>query len=196
MLKKILLLSFALLLLGLSSAQAQFKLYVPSYEVEQGIAKIDVVVENAPSIGSLQFNLSYDTKMMEIVNVSRGTLTSNAMLVEKVDNRNGAAAIGIISLSGFSNNGSIATLYINVSGPKGSTGELRLSMETKGMLTDTKNKELALPVLQNGTIKVRGAGIPILWILVAVLLVVFIIIVVFLWLRKRKKSTANPSEKR
>lgn len=187
MLKKILLLSFVLLIFSnLACAQTQFKLYIPSYEIAQSTSKIDIMVENAPQIGAMQFNLFYDPKIIEITKVSTGKLTSEAMIMENVDNRNGKATIGIISLNGFSGKGSISTLYVNIRGSKGDTSELKLSMDKKGVITDTKNKELNLPVLESGAIKVGGYRSYIHWI-IAGLVVVVIIILIFVWMQKRKK---------
>lgn len=183
--KKILLFSFLFFVfLMFSSAQTQFKLYVPSYEVAQGQAKIDIMVENAPQIGALQFDLFYDPKVMEIVNVSAGKLASKAMIVDNVDNRNGTATIGIVSLSGFSGKGSIITLYANIHGSKGDSSELKLSMEKRSIITDTKNKELNLPVLESGMIRVSE---DMRWVIIAVILIIITILVV-VWLWKKRIS--------
>ena len=188
MLKKIVLLSFIFFtFLALSSAQAQFKMYLPSDEIAQGTAKIDIMVENAPQIGAIQFDIFYDPKIIEITKVSTGKLTSEAMIVENVDNLNGKATIGIISLNGFSGKGSISTLHVNIQGSKGDTSELELLMGTKGMITDIKNNELNLPMLENGIVKVSSPHSYIYWI-VGGLVVVVIIILIILWVQKRKKS--------
>ena len=188
MLKKIVLLSFIFFtFLALSSAQAQFEMYIPSDEIAQGTAKIDIMVENAPQIGAIQFDLFYDPKTIEITKVSTGKLTSEAIIVENVDNLNGKATIGIISLNGFSGKGSISTLHVNIQGSKGDTSELKLSMGTKGMITDIKNNELNLPMLESGIVKVSSSHSYIYWIVVG-LVVVVIIIRIFVWIQKRKKS--------
>lgn len=191
MLKKILLFGLIVFIfLGMPSIQAQFKMSIPSYEVSRGQAKIDVIMRDAPQVGALQFNVVYNPKILQFVNVSAGKLTSTAMITENMDNKIGRVTIGIISLDGFSGEGSVATLYANISGSEGESSELTLLMENKAVITDTKNKELGLPLLENGKIKVGGnilSSSLMLWIIVGILFVV-IMALVFILMEKRKES--------
>lgn len=191
MLKKILLFGLILFIfLGAPSMQTQFKMFIPSYEVSRGQAKIDVMMKDAPQIGALQFNIIYNPKILQFVNVSAGKLTSTAMITENIDNKIGRATIGIISLNGFSGEGSVATLYANISGSEGASSELTLLMENKAFITDTKNKELALPLLENGRIKVGGnilSSSLMIWIIVGILFVATAALV-FILIEKRKNN--------
>lgn len=191
MLKKILLVGLIFFIfLGAPSMQTQFKMSIPSYEVSRGQAKIDVMMKDAPQIGALQFNIIYNPKILQFVNVSAGKLTSTAMITENIDNKIGITTIGIISLNGFSGEGSVATLYANISGSEGASSELTLLMENKAFITDTKNKELALPLLENGRIKVGGnilSSSLMIWIIIGIIFIATVVLV-FILIEKRKES--------
>jgi hypothetical protein len=80
-------------------------------EVKEVMIPVDVV--GASSIGSLHFELVYDTAALEVMNIQSGTMAGNALF--EFDSADpGRIIVGLVSSSGISGDGPIATITFTV----------------------------------------------------------------------------------
>ena len=79
----------------------------------------------ASNVGSLEFELVYDSTVLEAVSVQKGTLAGNAMLDFSVA-RPGRVWVGMVDSNGISGNGSLVIVSFQGVGQGAATGQLML----------------------------------------------------------------------
>jgi hypothetical protein len=80
-------------------------------EVNEVILPVDIV--DASNIGSLHFELAYDTAVLEAVNVESGT-TAGSALFESNSADTGRIVVGMVSSGGISGDGPVATITFTI----------------------------------------------------------------------------------
>ena len=97
--RKILLVSVTLVLLGISSAYSQLSINISSVEVEQNAtATVDVTVNNFTDLVTLAYSINYDTTKLEFVNFSNITNSLTGFSVANLTGPGGGAAVNHLSL--------------------------------------------------------------------------------------------------
>ena len=92
--RKILLVSVTLVLLGISSAYSQLSINISSVEVEQNAtATVDVTVNNFTDLVTLAYSINYDTTKLEFVNFSNITNSLTGFSVANLTGPGGGAAV-------------------------------------------------------------------------------------------------------
>jgi len=120
---------------------------------------IDISIDmvNAQSIGAIDITLTYDSSVLTATKVSSSDLTSGSMISGNTDVK-GTVTIGIVDVSGFSGDGSIAKITFEVIGSDNDTSSLTLSSVSA---SDTNFNDVTLTT-QNGkfTVGTSACGVP------------------------------------
>ncbi|MFQ6120620.1 MAG: cohesin domain-containing protein, partial [Methanosarcinales archaeon] len=149
------LLVFAILVVSPITMASGQVVSVKNYSADTGaIIDVTIDVDRAYNISGIAITLNYDPRVLTATKVSSGDLTSGSSIYSNIANP-GEVAIGIIDVTGFSGNGSIAKITFEVIGNGGDTSPLNLSNVSA---TDTSLKEVTLTT-QNGKITGVCCGI-------------------------------------
>jgi hypothetical protein len=131
------------------------KIYVSNASGDTGseiVISVDAV--NMNDLGSLQLDINYDKNVLVAKNVTAGNATSGGMFTSNI--KDTGVTIGIISATGISGSGSIADITFNITGPKGISSPLTISMTSP---TDSKNGPIIVQSVDNATFTVGNIGI-------------------------------------
>jgi len=90
-----------------------------------GGMNVPVNATGASNVGSLEFELVYDSTVLQAVGVEKGTLAGNAMM-DFATARPGRVWVGIVDSNGISGNGSLVVVSFREVGQGAATGQLTL----------------------------------------------------------------------
>ncbi|MFA5399846.1 MAG: PA14 domain-containing protein [Dehalococcoidia bacterium] len=90
-----------------------------------GTVQVPIYFQDAQSVGSLGFTLSYDPAVLQVVKVSKGSLLAPATFTSS--DQSGSIIFGFASPQAISGNGSAAIVEFRALGSAGSTSALTLS---------------------------------------------------------------------
>ena len=110
-------------------------------------------MQNAISIGSLDFYLLFNSSVLHLIEISKSELTANSLLQWSIVNES-KIRILIIDASGINGNGSLVYLNFNVVGAPRSITNLNLS---ELEVSDAISTEEIPAMTNNGTLTVKSA---------------------------------------
>ena len=90
-----------------------------------GGLEVPVNANGASNVGSLEFELVYDSTVLQAVGVEKGTLAGNAMM-DFTTARPGRVWVGIVDSNGINGNGSLVVVSFQGVGEGAATGQLTL----------------------------------------------------------------------
>ena len=90
-----------------------------------GGMNVPVNATGASNVGSLEFELVYDSTVLQAVGVEKGTLAGNAMM-DFTTARPGRVWVGIVDSNGINGNGSLVVVSFQEVGQGAATGQLTL----------------------------------------------------------------------
>ena len=90
-----------------------------------GGLEVPVNANGASNVGSLEFELVYDSTALQAVGVEKGTLAGNAMM-DFTTARPGRVWVGIVDSNGINGNGSLVVVSFQGVGEGAATGQLTL----------------------------------------------------------------------
>ena len=90
-----------------------------------GGMNVPVNATGASNVGSLEFELVYDSTVLQAVGVEKGTLAGNAMM-DFTTARPGRVWVGIVDSNGINGNGSLVVVSFQEVGQGTATGQLTL----------------------------------------------------------------------
>jgi hypothetical protein len=154
-----------------------------------GTVDVPVHALGAPGLSALQTELMYDAKVLTPVDVTRGSLAGNDVLMDWNINPEGKLIFGLATLNNIKGDGPVAVIHFKVIGQAGSSSAL--TPQNSKAWEGGSHAEVLVKTVP-GTITVVGGGLPWLLILIiAVILLIIILLILFLLRRnKSKKSTA------
>lgn len=80
---------------------------------DMGSVKIPIKLEAADNVGSIGIELTYDSSVLEMIDITAGELAANAMMEYNI-NSAGLVVVGIIDSSGINGDGIVAEMVFNV----------------------------------------------------------------------------------
>jgi Cohesin domain len=165
-----------------------------TFQVESAEGKpggtVDVPVQaiGAPDLGALQTELVYDAKVLTPVDVSRGSLAGNDVLMDWNIKPEGRLIFGLATLNAIKGDGPIAILHFKVIGGAGSSSAL--TPENSKAWESGSHAEVLVKTVA-GTVTVVGGGLSwLLLLLIALIVLVLILVFLFLLRRNRRKTSA------
>ncbi len=78
-----------------------------------GDVVVPINLQGASNVGSISIELTYDSTVLEAIDVKSGELASNAMMEYNIDNP-GLVIIGIVDSSGINGDGALAEIGFDV----------------------------------------------------------------------------------
>ena len=165
-----------------SLSAATMTLRMPQVEGAAG-STVDVAIEvaNAEKVGALQFEVVYDSSVLEAQSAKAGALASDSLIEVKTD-KPGRLFIALVTTNGINGSGTVATASFRVIGEVGKTTSLEPAAAAawEGI---THREVLIAPVV--GQMTVVGATFRWwLWVVVAA----GILALLALAMRTRKKA--------
>ena len=177
-----------LVLQPLAVHSESFTLRVESIEVSSGgDAEVPISVKGASGIGAMQFVLSYDSSLLTVTEVVRGSLLGGDALLEFNADQPGRLAIAIVALEHIQGDGPIALARFSVEGEKGTSSPLELS---QARAWEGESRVEALVNVEAGVLTIVGGIGLLLIILIAVVAAVALLISLALWRRGRRPKGA------
>ena len=135
----------------------------------------------------MQFVLSYDSSLLTVTEVARGSLLGEDALLEFNADQSGRLPIAIVSLENIQGDGPIALARFSVEGEKGTSSPLELS-QTRAW--EGESRVEALVNVEAGVLTIVGGGELLLIILIAVVAAVALLISIAIWRRGRHPRAA------
>jgi len=114
-----------LVVAGLASVASGCVKIVREGATASGGMEVAVNSRGASNVGSLEFEMVYDSTVLEAVSVQKGTLAGNAMLDFSVD-RPGRVWVGMVDSNGISGDGSLVIVSFQAVGASERTSPLSL----------------------------------------------------------------------
>lgn len=114
-----------------------------------GTIQVPVRLDNASNVGSMNFVLTYDSKVLRVTKVDRGSLLSGIMFAPNYQ-QPPVIRFGFAAPNGVSGSGSLAYIEFQAIGGEGSTSPLTLS---EVLCKDTSGQTTS-PSTQNGTVTI------------------------------------------
>ena len=131
-------------------------LLVPKEDTSTKEVKIPVNIKGASNIGSLHFEMVYDTTGLTLTSVSSGALLGNAIF--KYSSVPGRLVCGMVSSSGIRGDGSIIVITFQVLGKGEKT--IPLTLENVAAYDGTSLTKLSLSMLNGSFLPRDGSFIP------------------------------------
>ncbi len=131
-------------------------LLVPKEDTSIAEVKIPVDIKGASNIGSLHFEMVYDTTGLTLTSVSSGALLGNAIF--KYSSVPGRLVCGMVSSSGIKGDGSIIVITFQVLGKGEKT--IPLTLENVTAYDGTSLTKLSLSMLNGSFLPRDGSFIP------------------------------------
>jgi hypothetical protein len=116
-----------------------------------GTVQVPVRLENVKNIGSMNFVLTYDPKIVEVNKVDKGSLLSSAMFAPNFEEPP-VVRFGFADKQGVSGSGSVAYIEFKAIGSAGSSSPLTLS---EIIAEDGSGNPVSLKIT-NGTVSIKG----------------------------------------
>ena len=119
---------------------------------KSGNVTIPVTITTIKNVGSMNFELGYDSRLLKVTGVDKGSLDQNALFVSNVEGEK--IRVGIVDSTGFTGSGSIATVTFAVQQDAG-IGQCPLTVkEVTG--SDVASKALTFDTI-DGEFSVAGS---------------------------------------
>lgn len=153
-----------------------------------GTVNVPVQAIGAPGLSALQTEIVYDAKVLTPVDVTRGSLAGNDVLMDWNIKSDGKLIFGLATLNTIKGDGPIAILHFKIVGVAGSSSAIT-PQNSKAWESNTHAEVLVKTTA--GKITVVGEGFNWLLILIiALIILAIILLIVFLSRRKRKQAPA------
>src|SRR5660398_18595 len=115
---------------------------------------INLDVSGMDGVGALQFDLNYNASVIKANSVAWGSTATGGLPSSSIDNSAGKVTIGVISTTGISGTGNLATISFSVVGNAGASTATTISLTT---LQDIINGQVTTnPTINSGTFTVIG----------------------------------------
>ncbi|MBI5698471.1 MAG: hypothetical protein HZC29_08365 [Thaumarchaeota archaeon] len=111
---------------------------------------LPIMISDAADIGSMDIQLSYDSSVLNVTAIDKGTLTANSIFQSNV--LLGTAKIAFIDSAGINGNGSVAIITFMAIGSPGTSMELKLDAKANNA-NDFSNIPLSV---SNGILTVNS----------------------------------------
>lgn len=117
-------------------------------------AALPIMVENAPNIGSLHFELIYDTDNLKVLSVEQGPLSAGSLFDYNMDYP-GQVVFGIANPDGISGDGELAIVTFSVKGSN--SNPIPINLENV-FVFDAESLDPVVLDASSGSITPRGTG--------------------------------------
>jgi len=116
------------------------------------IVSIQISIANVSGMAGIQFTLTYNRSIVEVVDVSKGSFIADFLIAKNINNEQGWVKVAASHATGVSGSGSVAEIKAKLVGEPGSSTDLRL----EGLkLNDEKGGPITAEV-KHGFVEITG----------------------------------------
>lgn len=170
-----------------SGSAASVTLQVDELEGAAGeTTTVPIEVRNAAGIGALHVELNYDPDVVELQTVDKGELLTGSSLVDFTVPEPGRLIVGIATLDDIEGDGEVLVAEFKVTGEEEEQTDLALE---NARAWEGETRFDILVRTRPGRLTVTGGGLPLLYIVLA-LIALLLVLLVFLLARRRRPQAA------